>query len=59
MPHHSARVFYESFIAEAYEPEMFKYKKDVNVRLIDAVTHMGVVVGEEVRPIIKGWIAGL
>jgi len=49
----------ESFIAEAYEPEMFKYKKDVSVRLIDAVTHMGVVAGEDVRPIIKDWIAGL
>ncbi|MCJ7654881.1 MAG: alpha/beta hydrolase [Dehalococcoidia bacterium] len=49
----------ESFIAEAYEPEMSKYKKDVNVKLLDSVTHMGVVMGEEVRPIIKKWITEL
>ena len=49
----------EVFVAEAFEPEMSKYKKDVNVRLIDGVTHMGVVVGEKARPIIKEWVAGL
>jgi pimeloyl-ACP methyl ester carboxylesterase len=49
----------ESFIAEAFEPEMSKYKKDVNVKLLESVTHMGVVMGEEVRPIIKTWITDL
>lgn len=49
----------ESFIAEAFLPEISKYKKDVNVILLDDVTHMGIVMGKEVRPIIKKWITEL
>ena len=49
----------ESFIAEAFLPEISKYKKDVNVILLDDVTHMGIVMGREVRPIIKKWITEL
>jgi len=51
--------FDESFIAEAFLPEISKYKKDVNVILLDDVTHMGIVMGKEVRPIIKKWITEL
>lgn len=46
----------ESFIAEEFPPEISKYKKDVEVKLIKNVTHMGVVVGEEIKPILKEWI---
>lgn len=46
----------ESFIAEEFFPEISKYKKDVEVKLIKNVTHMGVVVGEEIKPILKEWI---
>ena len=49
----------ESFIAEAFLPEISKYKKDVNVILLDDVTHVGIVMGKEVRPIIKKWITEL
>ena len=49
----------ESFIVEAFLPEISKYKKDVNVILLDDVTHMGIVMGKEVRPIIKKWITEL
>jgi non-heme chloroperoxidase len=49
----------ESFIAEAFLSGISKYKKDVNVILLDYVTHMGIVMGKEVRPIIKKWITEL
>jgi len=49
----------ESFIVEAFLPEISKYKKDVNVILLDDVTHVGIVMGKEVRPIIKKWITEL
>ena len=49
----------ESFIVEAFLPEISKYKKDANVILLDDVTHMGIVMGKEVRPIIKKWITEL
>lgn len=49
----------ESNIAEAYKTEISKYKKDVNVQVLDDVSHMGVVMGKYVRPVIKRWIFDL
>jgi non-heme chloroperoxidase len=48
----------ESFVVEQYEPVISQYT-EVQVRLLQDVTHMGVVVGPEVRPIVKGWLEGL
>lgn len=49
----------ESFIAEAFLPEISKYKRDLDVILLDDITHMGVVVGKQSRPHIKKWIGGI
>lgn len=46
----------EAFIAENFLSEISKYKEDVEVRLLENVTHMGIVVGDEVRPVLKEWI---
>ena len=48
----------ESFFAEQYEPVISRYTA-VNVELLQGVTHMGVVVGPEVRPVVKEWLNGL
>ena len=49
----------ESFIAGEFLPEISKYKEDVEVRLLENTTHMGIVTGEGVRPVLKEWITGL
>ena len=49
----------ESNIAEEFIPEISKYNKDISVVLVDKVTHMGIVVGKEVQPIIKKWLSNL
>ncbi len=48
----------ETMFAEQYEPVISQYT-DVQVKLLQDVTHMGVVVGPEVRPVIKKWLKGL
>jgi len=48
----------ESFIVGQYEPVISQYT-EVQVRLLQGVTHMGVVVGAEVRPVVKEWLKGL
>jgi non-heme chloroperoxidase len=48
----------KSFLAEKYEPVISKYT-DVHVELLKDVTHMGVVVGTEVQPIVRRWIESL
>ena len=48
----------ESFFAEQYEPVISKYT-DVHVELLEGVTHMGIVVGPEVRPVVKEWLEDL
>jgi alpha-beta hydrolase superfamily lysophospholipase len=45
----------ESFIVDQYEPVISQYT-EVQVRLLQDVTHMGVVVGTEVRPVVKEWL---
>lgn len=48
----------ESFVADQYEPVISQYA-DVQVRLLRDVTHMGVVVDPEVRPVVKEWVESL
>lgn len=49
----------ESFVPEMFEPAVSKYKKDVNVKIINNATHMGLVMGKEIRPVLTEWINGL
>jgi non-heme chloroperoxidase len=44
--------------ADQYKPVISQYA-DVQVRILEGVTHMGVVVGDEIQPIIKEWLEGL
>jgi len=48
----------ESMIYCQYEPVISQYT-EVQVKLLQGVTHMGVVVSPEVRPIVKEWLEGL
>ena len=48
----------ETMIYCQYEPVISQYTK-VQVKLLQGVTHMGLVVCPEVRPIIKEWLKGL
>ncbi len=45
----------DAFIAEQFEPVMSQYTT-VRVALLPGVTHMGVVVGPDVQPVLKGWL---
>jgi non-heme chloroperoxidase len=44
-------------IAEQFEPVMSQYTA-VQVALLPGVTHMGVVVGPKVQPVLKDWLEG-
>ena len=48
----------ESFYAGQFEPVILKNTK-TEVALLEGVSHMGVVVGEEIQPAIKEWLEGL
>ena len=48
----------ETMIYCQYEPVISKYTTP-QVKLLQGVTHMGVVVGPEIRPVIKKWLEGL
>jgi alpha-beta hydrolase superfamily lysophospholipase len=48
----------DAFIAEEFEPVISKYT-DARVELLEDVTHMGVVVGTEVQPVIGNWLESL
>ena len=48
----------ESFIAERFEPAISPYAK-ARFELLPGVSHMGVVVGEDIRPLIRDWLNGL
>jgi|WetSurMetagenome_2_1015567.scaffolds.fasta_scaffold181195_2 non-heme chloroperoxidase len=48
----------EAFFADQFEPVISQFTK-VKVKLLPGVTHMGVVVGPEVRPVIKEWLEGI
>ena len=47
----------EAFIAEQFEPLISRCTQG-RVKLLPGVTHMGVVVGPEVRPVVKEWLSG-
>jgi alpha-beta hydrolase superfamily lysophospholipase len=48
----------DAFIAEQFEPVISQYTS-VQVKLLAGLTHMGVVVRPEIRPVIKKWLEGL
>lgn len=48
----------EAFFADKFETEMSKYTK-VKVILLQDVTHMGLVVGPEIRDVVKEWLEKL
>jgi len=48
----------EAFYPDRFEPIISQYTQG-RVKLLQSVTHMGVVVGPEVRPVIKEWLEGL
>jgi len=48
----------ESFYAEEYEPVISEYT-EVQVEVLDSVTHMGAVVDPDVRPVLKAWLEDL
>jgi non-heme chloroperoxidase len=48
----------EAFIADQFEPAISPYAK-VQVKLLPGVTHMGVVIGPEIRFAVKEWLQGL
>jgi len=45
----------DAFIAEQFESVMSRYAA-VQVTLLPGVTHMGVVVGPDVQPVLKDWL---
>ena len=47
----------ESFIADQFEPVISQYTT-VQVNLISGLSHMGVVVSPDIRPVIKDWLEG-
>lgn len=48
----------EAFFADRYKPIVSRYTH-ATVSLLKDVTHMGVVVGTDVQPIIENWLEGL
>lgn len=48
----------EAFLPEQFEPAMSPFVK-ADYKLLKGVTHMGVVVGSEIRPVIRAWLDGL
>ncbi len=48
----------EAFYAEQFEPVVSQFTKG-KLKLLNGVTHMGVVVGPKVQPVIKEWLEGL
>jgi non-heme chloroperoxidase len=48
----------ESMVCDQYEPVISQYTQ-VQVKQLEGISHMGVVVCPEVRPFIKEWLEGL
>jgi len=46
----------ESFIAEKFSKEISCYKADAEVVLLENTTHMGVVVGNQIREVLSKWV---
>lgn len=47
----------DAFMAEQFEPVISQYT-DVEIFLLPDVTHMGVVVGPQVKTVVKDWLVG-
>lgn len=47
----------EAFIADQFEPVISQYTA-VQVKLLPDISHMGVVVGPEIHPVVKEWLEG-
>jgi alpha-beta hydrolase superfamily lysophospholipase len=48
----------KAFKADEFEPAISPYT-DVEVKLLKGVSHMGIVVGKEIRPVIENWLENL
>lgn len=48
----------EAFIADKFESVISQYT-EAKVRLLEGLTHFGVVLSPEIQPVIKDWLAGL
>jgi len=48
----------EAFLADQFEPVISKYTEG-EVKLLPGVTHVGLVVGPEIRPVLKEWLEGM
>ncbi len=48
----------EAFFADRFE-QVFSQYKTAKIILLPGVTHIGLVMGPEIRPVIKGWIEKL
>jgi alpha-beta hydrolase superfamily lysophospholipase len=48
----------EAFIADKFEPVISQYTEG-QVRLLEGLSHFGVVLSPEVRPVIREWLQGL
>ena len=48
----------DALIADKFEPVISQYT-EVQVRLLEGLTHFGVVLSPEVRPVVKEWLEGL
>jgi len=47
----------ESFIAEKFSLVFTPYKEDFDIVLLENVTHMGLVIGNEIKTVLKKWIS--
>jgi non-heme chloroperoxidase len=48
----------ESFYADQFGPVISQYT-EARIELLEGVTHMGVVIGEEIHPVVWEWLKGL
>ena len=48
----------EAFAADQFEAVISQYT-EVQVRLLEGLTHFGVILSPEVRPVVKEWLQGL
>jgi non-heme chloroperoxidase len=48
----------ESFVPDQFEPVISQYT-EANVKLLEGLSHFGVVISPEVHPVIREWLEGL
>ncbi len=49
----------EAFLPDQYEPTVTRHNPSAQVDLIPGVNHNGIVVGDEVQPLLSAWLEGL